>query len=87
MEVAVAQTAFGQPIDIGRLDRTAEAADMTESHIVKHNVDDIGCPLGRLDSLRPAFSRVFVGQADLLVCRSLSRSARNGTRIRYLQPE
>ena len=42
MEVAVAKPAFGQTIDIRRLNRTAEAADMTKSHIVKHNVDDIG---------------------------------------------
>ena len=67
MEVAIAQAAFGQPIDIRRLDRTAEAAYMTESHIVKHNVDDVGSTLGRLDPLRIALGRVFVGQADLLV--------------------
>ena len=46
MPLRVADAVLRDPVDVGRLDQAAVAAHRAESHVVEHDIKDIGCVLG-----------------------------------------
>ena len=45
VHVRVAQTAGGDPVDVGRLDQAAEAGQLPVADVVEHEEQDVRCPV------------------------------------------
>ncbi len=66
VEVVVAEPALRERVDVGRLDETAEAAELREARVVEENQDDVWSLVGRRGVRRgPPFHGVLVALRDL----------------------
>ncbi len=65
VEVVVAQSVRGQPVDVRRLDQAAETADLGEADVVEQQDQHVGRALRGAGLFRPPFLRFLVGPGDL----------------------
>lgn len=82
VEARVAHTLGAQPIDVRRLDLAAEAADVAEAHVIRHDDEEVGAFAGRFghfDTVSGS-SNVRIGRGAVTPGRT--RSCRLGTGCR-----